>query len=137
MLHTLRKHLRAPAAIALLAFTSLAVVAPAAQAGVVGTEAAFAGATLDADRARLSDAFAREDVRAMLVARGVDPAVVQERIAGLTAAEVERLNAQMDQLPAGGDALGVIVFIFLLLLLTDLLGWTDVFPFTKKGAIAK
>lgn len=137
MLNTLRRHLRAPAAVALFAFTTLTVVAPAAQAGVVGTEAAFAGATLDADRARLHDAFAREDVRAMLVARGVDPAVVQQRIAGLSAAEVQQLNAQMDQLPAGGDALGVIVFIFIVLLITDLLGWTDVFPFTKKGAIAK
>lgn len=136
MLSTLRRNLRAPAAIALLAFTSLTMVAPAAQAGVVSTEAAFAAATLDADRARLADALAREDVTALFVAHGVDPAVVQARVAGLTADEVQRLNAQMDQLPAGGDVLGVIVFIFVLLLITDLLGWTDVFPFTKKGAIA-
>jgi len=136
MLSTLRRNLRAPATIALLAFTTLTLVAPVAQAGIVDTEVALAGAALDADRARLSDRLAREDVKAMLVAHGVDPAVVQERVAGLTADEVQRLNARMDQMPAGGDVLGVLLFVFIVLLITDLLGWTNVFPFTKKGAIA-
>lgn len=136
MLNALRRNLRAPAAIALLAFTTLTMVAPIAQAGLVSTEVAFATATLDADRARLADRLAREDVEAMLIARGVDPAVVQARVAGLSADEVQRLNAQMDQMPAGGDIVGAIVFIFIILLITDLLGWTSVFPFTKKGAIA-
>ncbi len=136
MLSTLRRNLRAPATIALLAFTTLTMVAPVAQAGIVSTEVALSGAALDADRARLNDAFARDDVRAMLMARGVDPAVVQERLAGLTADEVQRLNTQMDQMPAGGEVLGVLLTVFIILLITDLLGWTDVFPFTKKGAIA-
>jgi hypothetical protein len=136
MLAKLRRNLRAPATAALLAFTALTMAAPAAQAGIVGTEAAFAGAALDAERARLNDALARDEVRAMLVARGVDPAAVEARVAALTADEVRTLNQQMDQLPAGGDIVGVVVFVFLVLLVTDLLGWTDVFPFTKKGAIA-
>jgi hypothetical protein len=136
MLSTLRRNLRAPAAVALLAFTTLTMVAPVASAGIVSTEAAFAGATLDADRARLNDALAREDVRAALVAYGVDPAVVQKRVSSLTADEVQRMNAQMDQMPAGGDVLGVLLTIFIILLITDLIGWTSVFPFTKKGAIA-
>ncbi|HEX2531678.1 MAG TPA: PA2779 family protein [Burkholderiaceae bacterium] len=38
----------------------------------------------------------------------------------------------MDSLPAGGDSvIGVIVFIFVLLLITDILGLTKVFPFTR------
>ena len=135
MLNTLRRNLRAPATLALLAFTTLTMVAPIAQAGIVGTEVALAGATLDADRARLNDRLAREDVKAMLVAHGVDPAVVQERVVGLSATEVQRLNTQMDQMPAGGEVLGVLLTIFIVLLITDLIGWTDVFPFTNKGAI--
>jgi UPF0716 family protein affecting phage T7 exclusion len=39
-------------------------------------------------------------------------------------------------MPAGGDALGVVVgaavLIFLILLVTDILGLTDIFPFVKK-----
>ena len=134
MLSTLRRHLRAPAAVALLAFTTMTMIAPVANAGIVSTEAAFAGATLDADRARLNDTLARADVRAALVAHGVDPAVVQQRVASLTADEVQRMNAQMDQLPAGGDVLSVLLIVFLVLLFTDLMGWTSVFPFTNKGS---
>jgi len=136
MLSTLRRNLRAPAAVALLVFTTMTMIAPVANAGIVSTEAAFAGATLDADRARLNEALAREDVRAALLSYGVDPAVVQKRVSSLTADEVQRMNAQMDQLPAGGDVLGVLLTIFIILLITDLIGWTSVFPFTKKGAIA-
>jgi hypothetical protein len=42
----------------------------------------------------------------------------------------------MDQLPAGGDAVGVLIgaslFVFIVLLITDILGFTDVFPFVKS-----
>ena len=134
MLSTLRRNLRAPAAVALLAFTTMTMIAPVANAGIVSTEAAFAGATLDADRAKLNDTLARADVRAALVAHGVDPAAVQQRVASLSADEVKQLNAQMDQMPAGGDILGTLVLIFLVLLFTDLMGWTHVFPFTNKGS---
>jgi len=135
MLSTLRRNLRAPTAVALLAFTALTMAAPVANAGIVSTEAAFAGATLDADRTRLVEALARADVQAALVAHGVDPAVVQQRVASLTADEVKRMNEQMDQMPAGGDILGTLVIIFLILLFTDLMGWTHVFPFTNKGSV--
>ncbi|MGE5338534.1 MAG: PA2779 family protein, partial [Gemmatimonadota bacterium] len=45
--------------------------------------------------------------------------------------EAQQLAQRLDQLPAGGDAIGVIVFIFVLLLITDILGLTKVFPFTR------
>jgi hypothetical protein len=42
----------------------------------------------------------------------------------------------MDQLPAGGDGIGTIVgaavLVFLILLITDILGFTHVFPFVKS-----
>jgi hypothetical protein len=41
----------------------------------------------------------------------------------------------MDKLPAGGDGLGILVgaalIVFLVLLFTDIAGYTDVFPFVK------
>lgn len=142
MLEQIRSKARGTAAVTLIAFASLAV-APAAQAGIVGTERAFAGASAgdgvgtlaDAERAKLAETLARDDLRAMFVARGVDPAVVEARVASLTADEVRLLNERMDQVPAGGDALGILFTIFIILLITDLIGWTSVFPFTKKGAI--
>jgi len=135
MLKTLRESARGPAAIALLAFSMASFVAPAVQAGTIPTAAALHGAAADQQRARVIAMLARDDVRAQLVARGVDPAVVEARVAALSDAEVERIAQQMDQMPAGGGLLGAVVLVFFVLLITDLLGWTDVFPFTKKGSI--
>jgi hypothetical protein len=39
----------------------------------------------------------------------------------------------MDALPAGGDALGVALIVFLVLLFTDIMGYTKIFPFTRSS----
>ena len=64
---------------------------------------------------------------------GVDAASAQARVDALTDAEVAQLDHQIEQLPAGGSSvLGALVFIFVLLLITDILGFTKVFPFTRS-----
>lgn len=80
---------------------------------------------------RVAELLARDDVRAALVERGVDPAQVQARVDALTADEAQQLADRLDQLPAGGDVLGVLFAVFLILLITDILGLTRVFPFTR------
>lgn len=120
----------------LIAF-SLASITPVVQAGVISTEQALAvtGST-QAARERIATTLARSEVQAQLAARGVDPAVVAARVASLTDAEVAEMDARIDQMPAGGDGIvGTLVFIFIVLLITDLLGWTHVFPFTNKGSV--
>lgn len=105
---------------------------PAAQAGLVGTEAVISASQAQQQRERLQQALNRNDVKAELMARGVDPAQVQARVDSLTDQEVQGLSTKIDQLPAGGDSLlGVLVFIFIVLLITDILGFTNVFPFVK------
>ena len=51
--------------------------------------------------------------------------------AALSDDEVAQLAARMDSLPAGGEIIGALVLIFIILLITDILGFTKVFPFTK------
>jgi len=105
-----------------------------AQATVIGTEqvaAAQAPAARTDGHARLNATLDRADVVAALQARGVDPAAARERVAALTDVEADALATQIDRAPAGGDVLGTIVFIFVLLLITDILGFTKVFPFTR------
>jgi hypothetical protein len=100
-----------------------------AQAGMVSTEAALAGT----DRGKVATFLQRNEVRAQLQARGVDEADVKARVASLTDQEAAQLAAQIDSLPAGGaDVLGVILVVFLVLLLTDILGFTKIFPFTRS-----
>ena len=83
------------------------------------------------DRTLIVAALSREDVQAALVARGIDPAQAQHRVAALTDEEASVVASQLDTAPAGG-IIGAIVLIFLILLLTDILGFTKIFPFTRS-----
>jgi hypothetical protein len=108
-----------------------------AQAGWITAEevAAVQPAPLDAQAAsqRLAGLLERADVAAALQARGVSLEAARERALSLSDAEAAQLMAQIDSAPAGGDGvLGTVVFIFVLLLITDILGFTKVFPFTRS-----
>jgi hypothetical protein len=127
--------LRRIAGATLVAFVATTVVP--AYAGTIPTDAAFAIADRGAAHARLDALLARAEFREGLIAQGVDPALVEARVARLTDAEADALAGRIESMPAGGDIVGTVVFVFLVLLITDLLGWTDVFPFTNKGSIGK
>lgn len=116
----------------IFSFLSVSLYLPVTQAAMVGTQQLLSQQQAQDDRAHLQELLNRADLTAQLEAAGVDPAKLQARIATLTDEEVALLNEQLDQLPAGGGVLGVAVFIFLVLLATDILGYTDVFPFVKK-----
>ena len=113
---------------------ALLPVAQAAPSGVISTEQVAAEWAQPAQpaRQRLLDTLDRADVAAALQARGVDADAARSRVAALTDTEAAQLTAQMDAAPAGGDVLGTIVFIFVLLLITDILGFTKVYPFTRS-----
>ena len=86
-------------------------------------------------RTRIRGFLARAEVRRQLAARGVDAADAQARVAALSDEQAQQLAARIDQLPAGGDGvgdvLGFLLLIFVILLITDILGLTKVFPFTR------
>lgn len=100
-----------------------------AQAALLGTDAVLAPAT-QPERDRIAGMLNRAEVRAQLGAYGVSPADIQARVAALTDDEAAQLAAHIETLPAGG-IVGAIVLVFLVLLLTDILGLTKVFPFTR------
>jgi hypothetical protein len=102
-----------------------------AQAGMLPTPSVVSNPAKE----RIIGLLERNDVRAQLAALGVSPADATARVAALTDEEAARLASRIDRLPAGGDGVGAIVgaalLIFLVLLITDILGLTKVFPFTK------
>ena len=119
---------RTVARLLILCTLAMSFHAPA-QAALVGTDAAIAPGL----RERLVSALERVDVRERLQAYGVSPLEVQDRMAAMTDDELAQLGAGLDSLPAGGDSIiGAIVFIFLVLLITDILGLTKIFPFTRS-----
>jgi len=54
-----------------------------------------------------------------------------QRVAALSDQDLRLLQNSFDQEAAGGDILSTAVFIFLVLLVTDILGFTDIFPFVN------
>ena len=70
-------------------------------------------------------------MQAQLQNLGIAKADAQARVAALTDDEAATLAGRIDSLPAGGDGvIGSLIFVFLVLLVTDILGFTKVFPFT-------
>lgn len=111
----------------------LATTVPApATARVVSTEEALS-ATPASDRAALDALLAREDVRAQFEALGVDAAQARERVQALDDQQVRELASRLDQMPAGAGVLGILFTIFIVLLVTDILGFTKVFSFTRAA----
>lgn len=112
-------------------FGFMTIAVPAAQAGLVSVEQYASPAAAASQRAQVEAFLQRADVQAQLVELGVDPQAAQARVAALSEAELARA-ADLAAQPAGASAAGAIVFIFVLLLITDLLGLTNVFTFVRK-----
>jgi len=100
-----------------------------AQAAMVGTTSVIQSESTRLDREQLAGMLEREDIRQQLVAMGVDPDSAKQRVAMMTDAEVASLNQHIKEMPAGSDILGFILVIFIVLVITDAIGVTDVFSF--------
>jgi len=107
-----------------------------AQAKLITTDQVIQETHAAGDRAKVETFLAREDVQKQLTAMGIDPAEAESRVASLSDEEIQGIAGRLDELPAGEGAVGAIVgaalIVFLVLLVTDLLGLTDVFTFVKK-----
>lgn len=99
-----------------------------ASAGIIATDQV----ATSAERDRVKSFLDRAEMRARMQALGVSPQAARDRVDALGDEEVAALADRLDQLPAGGsDLLTVALIVFLVLLLTDILGYTKVFPFTR------
>jgi len=83
---------------------------------------------LQMQRDNVRDLMARDDVRNALLAYGVSAGDVTDRINNLTEAELLQIQNQLDALPAGEGALGVVLTLLLIFILLDLAGVTNIFP---------
>ena len=118
-----------------VAVTSIALLGgqlTPAYAGMVESTTAIQQAMQQVQRADLNSWLERADVQSKLIEFGVDLAAAKERVAAMTEDEIHRLNQGLGDMPAGGDVLGIILLIFLVFVITDMLGATDVFPFVHN-----
>ena len=100
-------------------------------AGMIEVRQVISNQVADQDRIKIGALIDREDVLKGLQDHGVTYADAKARVSALTNEEAHQIAGRLDQLPAGGEVLGVLLTIFIVLLVTDILGFTKVFPFTR------
>lgn len=125
------RSLNSPRAVAAAVAVSLSLgtIPMPSQAQMISTERA---ASLE-QRAQIDQLFAREDVIRQLQSLGVDPAAAKDRVAALSDREIAQLASGLEGLPAGGiDWVSAILVVAVVLLITDLLGLTTVYPFVRR-----
>ena len=127
---------RAVAAVMALLMSLTSMPIGIAQAEMVTTDKVIEQYNSTEDRTLVMDFMLREDVQQQLTLLGVDPEEAARRVASLSDEEIQGIAGRLEEMPAGEGAVGIIVgavvIIFIILLVTDLLGLTDVFPFVKK-----
>ena len=108
----------------------------AALAALIPTEVAIESADAAKARENIKNFLSRQDAQSYLISKGINPDEAKARIDSLTDAEALTVSQHVENMPAGGNAVGIIVgailLVFIILLITDLVGLTDVFPFVKK-----
>jgi len=105
-------------------------------AAMVGTETMMEASQGQEARNRIKQLLVREDVRLALINQGINPREAGARIDSLADTEAIAVADKLDQLPAGSGAIEVFLIVsliaFIVLLITDIAGYTDIFPFVKS-----
>ncbi|RRQ21724.1 PA2779 family protein [Thiohalobacter thiocyanaticus] len=99
----------------------------AAQTGLVGTGEMLAAESRALHLAEIQATLNRDEVRTQMLKLGVSPERVEGRLGALTDAELQRLAARINQMPAGAGVIEVVGIVFVVLLILELLDITDIF----------
>lgn len=110
--------------IALLTIASSA----SAYAGVISSDKILQSASSQYQKSEILSMVDSAEVQQKLIELGVNPQVAKDRINAMTPSELASVNAEMDDMPAGG-IVGTVVTVFVVLFVLDILGVTDVFDF--------
>lgn len=120
--------LRRPIALLLSMLLLLMPLLPA-QAAMIGNQQIIQQHLPLQTRDSLQQLLQQDSARQQLQAWGVSPEQIKNRIGSLTDAELARINSQLDNRNAGGSILGILLIIFIVFVITDVIGATDIFPF--------
>jgi hypothetical protein len=101
-----------------------------AQAAMLGNDRIISEQQAAFEKAEILEVLDQEFTRQQLETWGVSPEMARERINSLTGQELADLNRQFNELEAGGDSiLGILLILFIVFIITDAIGATDIFPF--------
>ncbi len=103
-------------------------------AAMVTTNSAIQTQQVQMDRAQILDLFAQDNLRNQLTQMGIDADQASDRIASMTDAEIMQLNERLKDMPAGEGVGSVLLIVFIVFVITDMLGATDIFTFIRPIA---
>ena len=129
-MHLLRLRRKSIAILVIVALSTFSIISAPAHAAMVNTAEILKQNQNNLARKRINMFLDRSEVQKHLVAWGVSPEEAKARVDSLTDQEIEKIAARINQLPAGGGLgaiVGAALIVFLVLLVTDILGFTDVF----------
>ena len=115
--------------VALLSLSMLTTYSLPAYSGMVTTDQLLMQQINALDKTTLVSMLDRDEVRQQLIERGVDPDHAKQRIAALSDAQINQIKADIDTLPAGANVIGILVAVLLVLMILDVIGVTNIFPF--------
>lgn len=124
--------MRTTAFIQILVMLLVACLPVMSAASMIDTGSAVADQQLTHDRDALKAMLEKDEIRDTLEQMGVSKEMAEERINNLTQQELVEFNEQLAQAPAGEGVLGVIVLIFVVFIVTDVIGATNIFPFIRS-----
>lgn len=101
------------------------------QAAMVSTSEMINSDGLAYSAQDLQSALASSELKQQLEELGVDPVELNDRISSLTADEIQQLNAELAEQPAGAGVLGILLTIFIVFIVTDMLCATNIFNFVN------
>jgi hypothetical protein len=103
-------------------------IAQMAEAAVIGTETAIELADREQQIDRINEMLARESVQSAMIRLGVDPAEASTRVQSLTNDELQVLEQNLSELPAGGTGIVEVVgIVAIVLIILELLDVTNLF----------
>lgn len=105
-------------------------LAQVSSAGMIGTQQVVQSEARDARITRVATILAGDDVARQLVTFGVDPLAVQSRVGNMTDSELLALEGRLDKQVVGGDAVALVGAVFIVLIILELMGITDIFKST-------
>lgn len=123
----------------LLAFilTTLTIDSCYSHSRMISTMEVIENVSLEEEREKVISFMEKTQIQKQMIEMGVNPVEAIQRVNSLSYQEVRSLSQEIDKLPAGADfgfgsIIGATVFVFIVLLVTDILGFTKVFPFTRS-----
>lgn len=114
--------------LAVMAYLFSFLMVPAAHAEMLGTRTMLDSQARQAKVEHVREMLSQDRVEQQMIALGVDPADAKTRVASLTDAQLAQVEGKLETLPAGGDGVLVVLgIVFVVLLVLELVGVTDIF----------